>query len=356
MAYFSNQGEKIFSGAAGLGHYGPLRSFRDGSLGAMATMIDGSERCRARPELPECQKKLWSANVRYEETEPEYIIVPPPRAHRLPLKFATKSVYSKYSKLIPAWGYGPVRGTMMAFKDGVLGSYGPLQSFHDGSLGGGLEAFHDGSLGAENPTDIGEYYTASATGEYFTGTAGCGSCGGLGAAEATLNLSDPATLKEVKSLVAYSPLMVANAGLPETQADIENPKWTAYTTQLVDQLLMLNAMQLSAQWDATPEASRPKAADGSQLTKDQYLASVSDALNAAFPSPERYPTYDGVMLLRSMLATAPISVPNVDNYIKAGGGPVSPPNQVTQANMMGIGIGVAVVALLGALFFSGKKK
>jgi hypothetical protein len=57
MAFFSNTGEKIYSGAAGLGgplrayrdgslghhNYGKLASFKDGSLGVMATMISGGE-------------------------------------------------------------------------------------------------------------------------------------------------------------------------------------------------------------------------------------------------------------------------------------------------------------------------
>lgn len=253
----------------------------------------------------------------------------------------------------------------MAYQDGVLGGYGgPLQSFQDGSLGGYglLQAFEDGSLGADSERPIaasGEYFTA--TGEYFTGTAGCSSCSGLGAAAAgpALNLSDPATLLEVKSLIAYSPLMVANAGNPATQSDLSDPKWTAYTTALVDQLLQLNAMQLLAQFDAATAEQRPKNPDGSVMTKEQFQTDLVADLGAAFPPPERYPSYDGIMLLRAMVGTAPISVPNVDAFIKAAGttgGVVLPPNQSKQANMVGIGVGVAVVALLGALFFTGKKK
>jgi hypothetical protein len=257
----------------------------------------------------------------------------------------------------------------MAYQDGVLGSYGgPLQSFQDGSLGGYglLQAFEDGSLGADSERSIaasGEYFTGTAgMGEYFSGTAGCGSCSrGMGAvaAEPVLNLSDPATLLEVKALIAYSPLMVPNVGNPATQTDINDPKWTAYTTSLVDQLLQLNAMNVLAQFDATAADQRPKNPDGSVQTKEQFQAQLVGDLGAAFPPPERYPSYDGIMLLRAMLGTAPINVPIVDAFIQSAGttgGVVLPPNQSRQANLMGIGVGVAVVALLGALFFTGKKK
>lgn len=249
----------------------------------------------------------------------------------------------------------------MAIDNGVLGGYGPLQSFQDGSLGGYglLQAYDDGSLGADNPSGIGEYFTGTAgVGEYFTGTAGCGSCGGgLGQAASgvVLNLSDPATLQEVKSLIAYSPLMVGNVGLPDTQADLASSKWTAHTTALVNQLLQLSAMQLQAQWAADP-STLPKKADGTAMSVEEATADLVADFAAAFPEPERYPTYDGIMLLRALLGTAPVNVPIVDAYIKAGGGPVSAPNKAQQANMVGIGVGVAVVALLGALFFAGKKK
>lgn len=365
MAYFSNTGAKIYSGAAGVP--GLLRAYKDGSLGVMATMIRGSG-------------QKWHSNVRYEEDPEEVFIKPPPQP---PLRRGLFSIYSMYSRR-PKRPLQPVRGTLMAYQDGVLGGYGqgPLQAFQDGSLGasgaGPLQSYQDGSLGyplfldtpagrqvLEEPVTIthgaGEYY--SATGEYFSGTAGvggCGSCGvGAAASQPVLNLSDPATLFEVKSMIAYSPLMANNANLPETQTDLKSTKWTAYTTALVEQLLNLSAMQAVAAYDAAPAGQKPKGADGAELTKEQYLALLGAEIEKSFPPPERYPSYDGIMFLRTLLASAPVSLPKVDAFITAAGttgGLVLPPNQAKQANIVGLGIGAAALALGAVLLFSKKKR
>jgi hypothetical protein len=90
----------------------------------------------------------------------------------------------------------------MSFRDGSLGQNGELMSFRDGSLGqyGELMSFRDGSLG------------------------GCRSCGGLGevAASAVLDMNDPDTVLQVKSLMAFIGGPTTNTG---HEATLVSPVW-----------------------------------------------------------------------------------------------------------------------------------
>jgi len=91
----------------------------------------------------------------------------------------------------------------MSFRDGSLGQNGNLMSFRDGSLGkyGELMSFRDGSLG------------------------GCRSCGGLGevTASAVLDMNDPDTVLQVKSLMAFIAGPTVND--PQPPKMFNNPVW-----------------------------------------------------------------------------------------------------------------------------------
>lgn len=106
-----------------------------------------------------------------------------------------------------AAGLGQDSGALMSFRDGSLGlpQTGPLRSFRDGSLGqdsGALMSFRDGSLGLPLYID-GKLVRGPVN--ITHGTAGCRSCGGVGALfgrSASFNAADPATLLELKKLMA----------------------------------------------------------------------------------------------------------------------------------------------------------
>lgn len=345
MAFFSNQGTTIHSAAAG----GRLMAFQDGSLGR-----------RRRRRI-----------VR--------------RRRRRPIR----SLYSIYSQRAAIRGLGEyftgvAGGPLMAFQDGSLGKadFGPLRAYEDGSLGassGKLMAFHDGSLGMplflesggelrhlDEPVTIHH----GSMGEYFSGTAGCSGCG-LGQAAATetavFDLSDPASLQEFKMAVGYAPWVLPNieTGGEEIEADIANPRWTEFTTRLVDAWMSGYVQFLDG---LAAGGSAPKKADGSPLSSTEVAAQ----LDAAFPLPNRYPTPEGlffVFLGASIMMQPPAgggdpllppgslpimqstlaSYPNVEVLPPVQGG-------VSQANLMAIGVGVAAVALVGALAFGSKKK
>jgi LPXTG-motif cell wall-anchored protein len=121
-AYFSNSGSTIYSGAAGFNDkgksmyrdsslVGPLRTYKDGSLGGP---VVGMRRAFKDGSLG-----------------------------------------------------GPVVGMRRAFKDGSLGGpvVGMRRAFKDGSLGGCSSCQGTGEYFAANGT--GEYFAANGTGEYF---------------------------------------------------------------------------------------------------------------------------------------------------------------------------------------------
>jgi len=136
-----------------------------------------------------------------------------------------------------AAGLGQYDGMLAAYRDGVVGGHGgdpmpgPLQAFRDGSLGqieGQLHAYADGVLGGRPGADgngallayrdgsLGRYRRRRGLrglGEYFLS--------GLGAT-ASLDLSDPAVLTELKMAVALAaPALTLT---PEGQ-QIYSPAW-----------------------------------------------------------------------------------------------------------------------------------
>lgn len=351
MAYFSNQGTAIHSGAAG---YGPLKAYQDGSLGRYRLRSIYSHRGQSIYNMSERNRKRLLT------------LTPKHRA-------STRGI-----------GDGP----LMAFQDGSLGGYGygPMQAFQDGSLGasgaGPLMSFQDGSLGMplflesngniqqiEDPVSIhhgsmGEYFAA--TGEYFTGMAGCRGCGlGQDAGPAVLDLSDPDTLAELKLAMASAPWVLPFVGgaADEIELDLANPTWTPFTTQIVDAWMSGYHSFIVA---ASPEP--PKNADGSLLTPEQTLVQ----LDQAFPLPDRIPTPDGVffvfMAAQIMMQPpaegqppliAPGSFPILQSFLAGADKKVLPPviaSESKQGNMLAVGLTIAAIALVGVAVMGSKKR
>jgi hypothetical protein len=292
---------------------------------------------------------------------------------------------------------------IMAYKDGVLGGVGagPLQAFKDGSLGaagGPLQAFEDGSLGMplfletpsgsmqlEDPVVIrhgnlggtlqaykdgvlGEYFQ-SGVGEYFTGMAGCSSCGqsdipaNKPASTPILNLSDPAVMLELKNAIAAAPWLLVHAQLAADQleADLKNPKWTDYTRQLAEAW-----MQGYGPWAASTLNS-----GGNSNTTD--VQTYTAAAQEGFEPPSQIPNTLGVQAIWSVLQFAfmgedgqgknamftPSQFPNLLQFVAAvqannGEGAVAyVSKEMNTANMVTFGIGALAVA--GILYLALKK-
>lgn len=203
MAYYSNSGAQIYSGAAGL-----LQSYKDGVLGAMSTMVDGSQPMTSgartisiysaytarqpvrslynqtpRKRLPP-GTQMWKIQFRIDNAKPDSItkVNSAIRAdggvligYKHPTRdtfgsgygtmYYPKNIYgTKFYNGVPVVIFGSVRATtsdrlaslhgvgaapLQSYHDGSLGA-APLQSYHDGvlgGLGGSLQAFQDGSLG-----------------------------------------------------------------------------------------------------------------------------------------------------------------------------------------------------------------
>jgi hypothetical protein len=439
MAYYSNQGSSIYSGAAG---YGMLQSYKDGSLGVMATLVTGGpakmeSNALTIPNAPQSSiysrpkplpKQHWKASIKVDAG-----ITP---AQRLALKreirkrggvlhLADWNWYGHYTyPYMSALGVQYIGGVRVAvisqtpLKSGT-GSAGPLRSFQDGSLGhidpgklrayqdgslGSLQAFEDGSLGSmsggpmmayqdgslgslgfplfetskgvqqvEEPRSVGggmgEYYAA--TGEYFSGMAGCSSCSGLGqsqAASATvpvLNLSDPQVMVELKTAMLVAPWMIVNMqqAADQIQADSLDPNWTPFTTQIAEAW-----MQGYGPWMvATLQGSAQSA------TAEEYAV----AAQQGFVPPEQIPNVLGVQAIFSVLemiflgedgqgknaVMTPEQFPNLVAFIGAvransGQGEVAFTKRpfFAQASAMQLGLGAVVLGSLLYLAFGTKRK
>lgn len=452
MAYYSNKGAQIHSGAAG---YGLLQSYQDGSLGVMATLVDGglpyssgmmkirtvySSYSRGdkfgskvpRKKLPS-GTQMWKILFRVDNAKPDSLrkINDAIRAQGgLMLDFKNGDYGTAYGSMYypknlftaQSWNgvwvtiigstlattsdklslRGLGNGPLQAYKDGALGA-GPMQSYHDGVLGGvggSLQAFQDGSLGMlgsgplmsyqdgslgypltletstgiqtlEDPVVIrhgaGEYY--SATGEYFSGTSGCNSCGSLGqAAPATvpvLNLSDPQVMKELKTAMLVAPWILVNlqSAADQVEADALDPNWTPFTTQIAE-----GWMQGYGPWMVSKLGGTAQAA-----TAEEYTAAAQNG----FVPPEQIPNALGVQAIFSVLEViflgedgqgknalmTPAQFPNLVAFVGAvrannGQGEVSFEKRglFAQASMMQLGLGAIVIGSLVYLAFGKKRR
>ena len=210
MAYYSNQGTNIHSGAAG---YGLLQSYKDGSLGVMATMVSGGHPPMEsgmmyipdpKPAVHSIYHKLVNQTIRSTYSKPVRSVYSKVPMWKVPFRIDNTSynkigpvsaavrkdggqvleykladygsgygtmLYPKNLAIYRTWFFGGVpvvilgstkatatdlrglgHGPLRSYKDGVLGGLGesPLQSYHDGvlgGLGGSLQAYQDGSLG-----------------------------------------------------------------------------------------------------------------------------------------------------------------------------------------------------------------
>lgn len=334
MAFFSNQGTMIHSGAAG----GPLRAFQDGSLGA---------------------RRRWRRG--------------PIRKSRRPVR----SLYSIYNRRgMGEYFTGMAGGPLRSFQDGSLGKadFGPLRSYQDGSLGvgsGPMMSFKDGSLGMPLFLESGGEVRAleepvtihhGTLGEYFSGTAGCRGCG-LGqdasASTPTLDLSNPDSVAEVKQAMVIAPWMSDVLQTPEAMADVEDPLWTTMTVQIVGAWVSGYVEYLYGQ------PSPPT------ISKVEYMDTLlAEAFEGEFFVPNTLGIlniYTGAVLGSSSMGANPAEAfPRLTKFSKAatetGEGDVLPPAiegqaaGISQANLMAIGVGVAAVAVVGAIFLGSKKR
>lgn len=450
MAYYSNSGTQIHSGAAG---YGLLQSFRDGSLGAMATVVDGSEPVSSGARIRSIYStysrrgdkfgsivprkrlapgtKMWKVLFRVDNGKFEYVrrINDAIRAQGgVLLEYKKGSYGSYYGSMyypknlyttqwfggIPVVIVGSTRagtsdqysslghsGPLQSYQDGVLGALGagPLQSYHDGVLGGvggSLQAFQDGSLGMlgsgplmayqdgslgfpltletstgvqtlEDPVVIrhgaGEYFTA--TGEYFSGTAGCSSCGQSPATIPVLNLSDPQVMKELKTAMLVAPWILVNlqSAADQVEADALDPNWTPFTTQIAE-----GWMQGYGPWMVSKLGGTAQGA-----TAEEYTAAAQNG----FVPPEQIPNALGVQAIFSVLEViflgedgqgknalmTPEQFPNLVSFVgavRANGGQGEVAFQKRglfgQASAMQIGLGALVVGSLVYLAFGKKRR
>jgi len=284
--------------------------------------------------------------------------------------------------VLGALGAGP----MQSYHDGVLGGVGgSLQAFQDGSLGmlgsGPLMAYHDGSLGypltletstgvqtLEDPVVIrhgaGEYFTA--TGEYFSGTAGCSSCGQAAAPTVpVLNLSDPQVMKELKTAMLVAPWILVNlqSAADQVEADALDPNWTPFTTQIAE-----GWMQGYAPWMVSKLGGTEQAA-----TAEEYTAAAQNG----FVPPEQIPNALGVQAIFSVLEViflgedgqgknalmTPDQFPNLVAFVGAvrangGQGEVAFARKGLFANVspVQLGLGALVVGSLVYLAFGKKRR
>jgi len=293
MAYYSNQGTPIHSGAAG---YGKLRSFRDGSLGNLQAYRDGS--------------------------------------------LGVLEAFQDGSL-----GAAPL-DPLTAFKDGSLGMPLFLKSKE------GLRRLEEPVTIYHGS---GEYFQGA--GEYFTGTSGCHGCGAVATGPApagapSFNLNDAATAQEFKLAITAAPWVFAPEGLDDAsrsqlaeviQEDLSTPAWTPVTTQLVDSYITGMPLsegqtreQLFAELD--PEFPLP----------DRY-PTLPGVVRVGFNAL----TLAQAGLVPP--GTFPILQQFLNDQQAAGGGRVIPPGKSAGSNMLLIGLGVAGMALVG-MAVMGKKK
>lgn len=450
MAYYSNSGTQIHSGAAGL-----LQSYQDGSLGVMATLTSGGSNASSnllrsiyssysriidkfgssvpRKQLPK-GTPMWKITFRIYNGKYGYLkeINDTIRAEGgLMLEYKKGDFGAYYGSMyypknmfsnrlfkdfvMTVIGSVPVttsdkvsslgqNGSLQSYQDGVLGALGagPIQSYHDGVLGGvggSLQAFQDGSLGMlgsgplmayhdgslgypltletstgvqtlEDPVVIrhgaGEYFTA--TGEYFSGTAGCSSCGMGQAAAPTvpvLNLSDPQVMKELKTAMLIAPWILVNlqSAADQVEADALDPNWTPFTTQIAE-----GWMQGYGPWMVSKLGGTAQAA-----TAEEYTAAAQNG----FVPPEQIPNALGVQAIFSVLEViflgedgqgknalmTPDQFPTLVTFVGAvrangGQGEVAFARKGLFANVspMQLGLGALVVGSLVYLAFGKKRR
>lgn len=304
--------------------------------------------------------------------------------------------------------YGP----MMSYKDGSLGMPLFLET------GDGIEQLETPVTIHHGP--MGEYFSPAPIGEYFSGTAGCTSgCGqihlkeyqaprrkiantlvqqrklmqkrrvnfGMGqttgappSAEAvtaamasaissvtpnafsstkgTIDLSSPATVKEVKLAMVMSPWMGIALQTPEAMLDVEDPIWTKMTVQIVGAWVSGYVEFLYAQPTppATPKATFMDAllAEGfegeffvpnSLGLRHIYFGATAGSIQVGQNPAEAFP------ILTAFLA---------EETASGTDGTVLPPaieGQVpTKGNMLAIGLGVAALAIVGVAVMGKKKR
>lgn len=447
MAYYSNSGTQIHSGAAGL-----LQSYQDGSLGVMATLVTGGSQASSgllrrsvyssysnnnkfgssvpRKKLPS-GTQMWEITFRIYDGKYSYLreINDKIRADGGVLLEYKKGFLGAYDGImyypknlfshilfdgfvmtiigsVPATTSDKIRSlgqssSLQSYQDGVLGALGagPLQSYHDGVLGGiggSLQAFQDGSLGMlgsgplmayqegslgfpltletstgvqtlEDPVVIrhgaGEYFTA--TGEYFSGTAGCSSCGQSPATIPVLNLSDPQVMKEIKTAMLVAPWILVNlqSAADQVEADALDPNWTQFTTQIAE-----GWMQGYGPWMVSKLGGTAQGA-----TAEEYTAAAQNG----FVPPEQIPNALGVQAIFSVLEViflgedgqgknalmTPEQFPNLVSFVgavRANGGQGEVAFQKRglfgQASVMQIGLGALVVGSLVYLAFGKKRR
>ena len=343
MAYYSNSGAQIYSGAAGLGQNrgGPLTAFRDGSLGRRRAGTGAAN---------------WG---------------------RSPMAYQDGSLGGFGAGMGANWGRSP-----MAFQDGSLGGqgYGPREAFKDGSLGesgpGPLRSFEDGSLGMplfladkdgirhlETPVTIhhgplGEYFAPRGMGEYFSGMAGCRGCGLGQTSSPTLDLKKPATMLEVKQALVLAPWMLSFLEKPEVAADVEDPVWTKMSSQMVGAWVSGYVDFLYAQ--PTPPAS----------TKVEFLdALLESSFEGEFFVPNalgiRNIYFGATLGAASVNANPAESFPILTKFLadetaSGGEGGVLPPaiegQETKRGDMLAVGLGMAALVVVGVAVMGGGKR
>lgn len=417
MAYYSNSGTQIHSGAAG---YGLLQSYQDGSLGVMATLVDGSQQAPVNPFTRSIyssynarNKKMWVITFRVDNRKSDSqrkLSEGIRAAGGSLLEYKVGTFGTDYGKMYypqnifvrhktfngvtitvvgseaPKALRGVDGGPLMSYQDGVLGAMnGSLQSYRDGSLGdmGPMMAFQDGSLGhpltletssgrqtLEDPVIIrhgaGEYFNA--TGEYFSGMSGCSSCG-VGQASAptlpVLNLSDPQVMTELKTAMLIAPWMLVNlqSAADQVEVDVRDPNWTPFTTQVAE-----GWMQGYGPWMV---ATMSGSAQGA--TAEEYTAAAQNG----FVPPEQIPNVLGVQAIFSVLEViflgedgqgknalmTPEQFPNLVAFVGAvrangGQGEVAFARKGLFANVspVQLGLGALVVGSLVYLAFGKKRR
>ncbi len=417
MAYYSNKGAQIHSGAAG---YGLLQSYQDGSLGVMATLVDGglpyssgmmkirtvySSYSRGdkfgskvpRKKLPS-GTQMWKILFRVDNAKPDSLrkINDAIRAQGgLMLDFKNGDYGTAYGSMYypknlftaQSWNgvwvtiigstlattsdklslRGLGNGPLQAYKDGALGA-GPMQSYHDGVLGGvggSLQAFQDGSLGMLGSGPLMSYQDGSLgyplTLETSTGIQTLEDP----ATVPVLNLSDPQVMKELKTAMLVAPWILVNlqSAADQVEADALDPNWTPFTTQIAE-----GWMQGYGPWMVSKLGGTAQAA-----TAEEYTAAAQNG----FVPPEQIPNALGVQAIFSVLEViflgedgqgknalmTPEQFPNLVAFVGAvrannGQGEVSFEKRglFAQASMMQLGLGAIVIGSLVYLAFGKKRR
>ena len=230
-------------------------------------------------------------------------------------------------------------GQLMSFRDGSLGQNGNLMSFRDGSLGkyGDLMSFRDGSLG------------------------GCRSCGGLGevAASAVLDMNDPDTVLQVKSLMAFIGGPTTNTG---HEATLTSPVWDEAARNYAG--IWIIAVGGAS---ATPAGVVSPQAGGDPLP---MFAATGIATNGFFEGPLLHPNPTGIIAMMQIAAQGGLTteeatrtVPKLVGFISATQGDpstgrvVAPGVSAQDDGIKPAYLALGAVAVLGVvLLATGKKK